>query len=347
MKTRCFALSAVFCLSLMLRGAEPSASGTLHFYDEETMRHLTLEKGEFGNTTVTMRPASEPGNMGTWTGFGTRRDKELLFARTVNEGEERGTFFIAEISDSKVEIDYKPGQKEPMDAGINGQYRRASDTKYLQLMKKEFQAANERLLASLKAATKTWQASDRPALALWREQWPALRQRWMDAALGKPAAVTDAKAKPSADTEEKPAQHWLYLAQATAQGYYFVSAMPDPKTGMDWDGEYDDLGGGHVSLRLSKDGKLRLTMSSQRIGEPEAATLDATAAPEKIIKAKNGDLMAEFVVTDGEVTDASKQVRVRLTKIGRYLHVTTEQAQRYAGKGWFDGIYRGAPVPEG
>jgi hypothetical protein len=38
----------------------------------------------------------------------------------VGEGEDRGTVFLAEISESKVKIDYKPGQREPMDAVING-----------------------------------------------------------------------------------------------------------------------------------------------------------------------------------------------------------------------------------
>lgn len=346
MRTLYLALLSLTLFAPFLVAAE-SASGTRHYFDEETMRHLTLEKGEFGNMNVTVRFAGDPGSMATWLGNGTRKEKELMFARTVNDGEERGTFFIAEISESKVKIGYKPGQKEPMDAGINGEFRRASDTKYLQLMKKEFQAANERLIATLKTSTKSWQASDRPALALWKDQWPALRQRWMDAALGKAPSAPDAKAAAAPDTAEKPASYWLYLAQATAQGYYFLGYMPDPKTSLDWDGEYDDLGGGHASVRLSKDGKLRLTLSSQRIGETEPGTIDASAPPEKINKAKNGDLTAEFTVTDAEVTDSAKQARVRLTKIGRYLKVETEQAQRYAGRGWFDGIYRGAPVPQG
>lgn len=331
---------------LSLHAAESAANKT-HYFDETTMRHLTLEKGEFGNTNLTVRFAADPGSAGTWVGNGQRKDKELMFARITGEGEDRGTFFIAEISESKVKVAYKPGQKEPQDAGINGEYRRASDTKFLQLAKKEFQAANDRLIENLKAATKSWQAGDKPALSLWKEQWPALRQRWMDAALGKTAPPADAKAKAAADTAEKPAEHWLYLAQATAQGYYFVGTMPDPKTGLGWDGEYDDLGGGHASLRLSKDGKLRLSLSSIRITETEAGTIDATALPDKITISKNGHLSAECTVTDGEVTDPAKQTRVRLTKIGRYLHVETEQAQRYAGKGWFDGIYRGSPVPQG
>jgi hypothetical protein len=307
------------------------------YFDETTMRHLTLEKEDFGNTSITVRFAGDPGSAAIWQGHGQRKDKTLLFARVANEGEDRGTFYIAEISESKVKVDYRPGQKEPQDVGINGEFRRASETKYLQLAKKEFQAANERLVQTLKASTKSWQASDRPALALWKDQWPGLRQQWMLAATGKL----------DSNTPEKSAEDWLYLAQATAQGYYFLGSMPDPKTSLDWDGEYDDLGGGHVSLRLSKDGKLRLGMTSQRIHETEAGTLEATALPGNISRNQDQQLTAEFIITDPEVTDPAKLARVRLTKIGRYLHVVTEKAQRYVGKGWFDGIYRGAPVPEG
>jgi hypothetical protein len=88
-------------------------------------------------------------------------------------------------------------------------------------------------------------------------------------------------------------------------------------------------------------------MTSQRIHETEAGTLEATALPGNISRNQDQQLTAEFIITDPEVTDPAKLARVRLTKIGRYLHVVTEKAQRYVGKGWFDGIYRGAPVPEG
>lgn len=330
-------LLILFLFATVARLLAQSPERTFYF-DEETMRHLTLEKADFGNTQVTVRFAGDPGSMALWQGHGQRKDKTLLFARVANEGEDRGTFYIADISESKVKITYRPGQKEPQDAGINGEYRRVSETKQQQLAKKEFQAANERLVLTLKEASKNWQATDRPALALWKDQWPALRQRWMQAATGQPDPGGNA---------DKNAETFLYLAQATAQGYYFVASQPDPKTSLDWDGEYDDLGGGHVSLRLSKDGKLRLSLSSLRIKETEPATLEAAALPDQIKRNADQQLSAEFTITDPEVTDPKLQARVRLTKIGRYLKVETENAQRYAGKGWFDGIYRGAPVPEG
>lgn len=333
---------------LLLAAEDPA--GKLVFYDEETRRYLTLGNGSAGNTRVTVRFAQDPGSLGTWTGQGTRREKELLFARMVGEGEDQGTFFLAEISESKVVVGYKPGTREPQDAGINGTYRRASEAKQQQLLKKEFQEANDRLVAALKAATKTWAPGDRGALAQWKEQWPSMRQRWLELAV--PSVPADAgAAKAGRPSPGKPAEqgaaHWLALAQATARGYYFIEWLPDAKTGTGWDGEYDDLGGGHASLRLAKDGKLRVSLSSGRVSDVEASTMDVTVPAEKVLAGKDGGMTAEFVFSDPEAVVKRAPAKVRLTKLGRYLKIETEGAEPYAGRGWFDGIYRGSPAPEG
>jgi hypothetical protein len=123
--------------------------------------------------------------------------------------------------------------------------------------------------------------------------------------------------------------------------------MPDPKTGLGWDGEYDDLGGGHASLRVGRDGKLRVSLSSAREEGQEASTIDATAQPEQIKTGKGGELTAEFTFNDAEATVKNKPARFKLTKLGRYLRIESEDAKPYVGNGWFDGIYRGAPVPQG
>lgn len=333
--------------SLASLAAEP-VPDKLTYFDETTMRHLTLEKGDFGNTQVTVRFAGDPGSMGTWVGNGARKDKSLTFARIVGEGEDRGTYFTAEIGESKVEIDYREGQKQPQDAGINGIYKRASEAKLLQLHKKEFQAANERLVNSLKTATKSWAPADRPSLQVWKDQWPDLRQRWLGLTLPKVIAEvkTDTRFAP-AKPAEPTAEHWLAMAQATARAYYFIETMPDPKTGSGWDGEYDDLGGGHASLRLGKDGKLRVSLSSARKEGQDASTVDGTAPPDMVKTAKNGDMTAEFTFVDGEATVQKKPATFKLTKIGRYLRIESQDAAPYVGNGWFDGVYRGAPVPQG
>lgn len=330
--------------------AAQTAPEKLTYFDETTMRHLTLEKADFGNTNVTVRFAGDPGSMGIWTGNGPRKDKSLTFARIAGEGEDRGTYFTAEISESKVVIGYREGQKQPQDAGINGLYKRASEAKLLQLYKKEFQAANDRLVASLKNATKTWAPADRPALLIWKDQWTALRQRWLDLAMPKAATVAEPKTESRfapAKPVEPTAEHWLQMAQSTARAYYFIETMPDPKTGSGWDGEYDDLGGGHASLRLGKDGKLRVSLSSARKEGQDASQIDGTAPPEKVITSKSGEMTAEFTFSDGEATVKTKPATFKLTKIGRYLQIESQDATPYVGNGWYDGIYRGAPVPQG
>lgn len=318
------------------------------YFDETTMRHLALEKADFGNTKVTIRFAGDPGSMGTWVGNGVRQDKLLPFARIAGEGEDRGTFFMAEISESKVEISYKEGQKEPQDAGINGTYKRASEAKLLQLAKKEFQAANDRLVGALKNATKTWAATDRAALSLWKDQWPDLRQKWLVVTMPPvPAeAKTDTRFPPT-KSADPTAEHWFKMAQATARGYYFIEGVQDPKTGLGWDGEYDDLGGGHASLRVGRDGKLRVSLSSAREEGQDASTVDASVLPEQLKSGKGGELTAEFTFSDAEATVKKNPAHFKLTKMGHYIHIESKDAKPYVGNGWFDGIYRGAPVPQG
>lgn len=311
---------------------------TVVYLDEPTNRYVTLEGGDFGSMRVSVRFAGDPGSANEWVGQGPRQDKEITFARMVGEGENAGTVFIAKVSDSRLEISFKPQQKEPQDPGINGSYRRVNDSKLLQLIKKEYQAADERLQTSLRAASKNWDRQDRLALELWKEQWPIVRQKWVSLFS---AQVSDGRA-PSG---EKSARDWLNVAQTTARAYYFIETLPDPKTNLGWEGEYDDLGGGHVSLRLGPDGRLRMSLASYRLPGDEAATLEGSAALTEMKEGKNGALTAQIIISNPEVTDPAQQAQVRLTKLGRYLHVETENTQRYAGRGWFDGIYRGSPVP--
>ena len=53
-------------LLLVLVTAQPDllgqASEKVHYFDEMTMRYLTLEKADFGNTSITVRFAGDPGS---------------------------------------------------------------------------------------------------------------------------------------------------------------------------------------------------------------------------------------------------------------------------------------------
>lgn len=315
-----------------------------HYFDEVGMRHLMLDKAGFGSTRVTMRSAAAPGSSGLWTGIGQRKDKQLTFAQEVEEGGDRGTFYIANVSESKVDVTIKPGQQKAQDAGLVGSYHRVSDTKLLSLAKKESQAATARLVASLQAASKSWKAKDHSALAIWKEQWPMMRQRWLDmSAAPKVAKGAPPSKAPVAPPSDKTPEYWFKLAEATALGYGFVETLPDPKVGTEWKGEYDDFAGGHVSISPMRDGGLHVTLSFSRAGDAQTGTMDGTAKPEQVKEGKNGELTADLSYSDPEVKDGSPPATIHLIRSGRYLQVETKQAQRYAARGWFDGVYRGAP----
>ncbi len=344
-----FLCLATVLVSLSTRAADPFEGG--HYFDETNMRHLTLEKAGFGSTRVLMRSAAAPGSAGVWAGLGQRKDKQLPFAQEVEEGGDRGTFYLANVSESKVEIIIKPGQTKPVDAGLVGTYHRVSDAKLLQLAKKESQAATTHLVAALQAAAKSWKVKDRPALAVWKEQWPAMRQRWMDMSLApakpakKGAPATPAPAAPTAPAApvtDKSAEYWFKLAEDTALGCAFLETLPDVKVGTDWKGEYDDFSGGHASISVMKDGGLHVTLSFSRAGDAQTGNMDAMAKPEQVKEGKSGELTADLTYTDPEAKDAPPAT-IHLVKLGHYLQVETKGAERYAARGWFDGIYRGTP----
>ncbi len=104
------------------------------------------------------------------------------------------------------------------------------------------------------------------------------------------------------------------------------------------------MAGGIVNLRQETDGRLNLNLVSYHAPGDEPSILQAISTPEPV-KSKNDDLPAKFIITDSQIKDPEKKAQVTLTKIGRYLHVETKNMQRLAGRGWFDGIYRGSPVP--
>ena len=337
--------------SVRLCAAE--APKVAHFYDEESMRFLTLKNISATGVEVVLRWASEPGSTGTWVGQGNRKDNLVTFAAQVEEGQDRGTYFIAKGGESKMEILFRPGQKMPQDAGLLGIYRRISDEKRLQLARKEAQAAEARLAATLKEAAHSWPATDKPVPADWKARWPGLLGRWMKIAYQPPEApkpkpgqppLTAAAAK-DATAPEKDADYWLKTAQATALGYGFMQQMP-ALSSTAWDGEYDDGFGGHVSLRTAKDGKLRVNLTCTRVNENQGSDLQGQILPEAI--KKNGEEgTAQAVFIEPDVPDNAKEVNVTLQRKGGFLWVEIRRNATPPGAfSWHDGIYRWAPVPK-
>ncbi|MCF7785650.1 MAG: hypothetical protein K9N47_05975 [Prosthecobacter sp.] len=338
---------ALFLSVAHVWGAEPPKLA--YFYDEESMRYLTLRQTSATGVEVAMRWASEPGSTGMWTGQGNRKDNVTTFAAVVEEGQDRGTYFIAKGGESKMEILFKPGQKMPQDPGILGIYRRVSDEKRLQLARKEAQAAEERLNTALKESAHTWSGMDKLVPADWKARWPVLLGRWMKIGYQplepqqvKPAQpVTGGKETPSA---EKDVNYWLKLAQARAVAYGFIQQMPVLKSSS-WDGEYDDGFGGHVSIRRAKDGKLRVNLNCTRVIENQGADL-AGQIPAEAVKSKNDEDTAAAVFNEADVPEDAKEVSIMLKRKGGFLWVETKRKASPPGSlSWFDGIYRWSPVP--
>ncbi len=333
------------CLLLTAWAAAQPLPNMVRYYDEVGMRHLVVQGGGSTKVTVEMRWAGNPGSSGVWMGNGERHDGSLLFAATVDEGQERGAFFVAK-GEAKLEVSFRPKQKMPQDPGILGTYKHVSEEKYGQLMKKEFQAADSRLSAALKDASRTWPAQDKAMILDWKSGWPRLRENWMALAYQNPAPPQPKSSVllPSTAPEgaTKDAAYWLKLAQATAIGYFFMQQPPPVKSEGGWEGEYDDGFGGHASLRRAKDGKLRVSLSCTRYGEMQGMDV-AGAIPAEALKAKNGELMAEGVFKEDE---PSRETRASLRRKGGFLWIETKITPPLpARSAWFDGIYRWSPVP--
>ena len=343
-----------FAFSVLALSALAQPAGPAYYYDEAGQRHLTVTSTGGSRVEVRVRWASEPGSTGEWLGQGTRTDNQLSFAAVVDEGQDRGAFFITKGGESKQEILFRPGQRMPQDPGILGSYRRVSDEKRLQLAKKEFQAADERLADVLKAASRAWPSVDKPVASDWKGRWPALQERWMEIAW-QPPATTSAGAKPvppqsfapkQAPSFEKDAGWWLKRAEATAMAYRFTQQPPDPLGKGEWEGDYDDGFGGRVSIRRALDGRLRVNLSCTRGNEFQGGDMEG-AIPVEAVKEKGSEASAEAVFRQAEVPEDARDVQVILRRKGGFLWVETKRKIAPPGsRAWFDGIYRWMPVPQ-
>lgn len=343
-----------------IANAAQAAGPTItHYFDEASSRHATLTEGDFGKITIVFRFTGGPGSYGRWYGNGTRKEKVITFAQTVGEDQERGTSFIAKASESKLEVAFEPGQRMPVDAGINGTFRHITEEKRLSMAKKETGLAEDALAQALKTVPRTWPNEDRPVAPEWKARWPDLRNRWMDLVYKAPSPPTSPGAKSApgkalplgakAETAGAPvptADYWTALAETNGMGLAFIN-QPLDKLIPNWDGEYDDGFGGHVSLRLGTDGFLRFTLSCTRgSGDGQTGELIGRIPASAVTKEKNGDLNANYTHKDAALKPEDQQATVKLRKQGHFLTVETQYAERYYGRAWFNGIYRWSPVPK-
>jgi hypothetical protein len=331
-----------------------------HYFDESTNRQAIVTEGDFGKVTLVFRFVGGPGSFGRWYGDGNRKDSEITFTQTVGEDQERGTEFVAKATETKLEVAFKPKQRMPVDAGINGTYRHISEEKRMSLAKKESGVSDDALVLALRTAPKAWPSEDRAVAADWKSRWPDLRKRWMSLVFkpappptsptGKsPFGATPPFGTKSGDagTPALSADYWTALSETTGMGIAFIN-QPLDKTIPDTDGDYDDGFGGHVSLRTGSDGFLRFTLSCVRgAGDGQTGEIIGKIAPAQVTKEKNGGFTATYTHNDAALKPEDKQATVKLHKSGHFLTVETQYADRYYGRAWFDGIYRWMPVPKG
>jgi hypothetical protein len=325
----------------------------LHFYDETKFRHLALTQADFGKIKVEIRSVAGPGDCSKWVGDGQKREKEFVFSRVVGEEENRGTVYIGTGGESRFAVKLKPKQeKAMMDEGVVGDYHHITEERRFQLAKKELENADKRLAELLKTQAKMLKGEDRAVAAEIKQRWPALRSRIMNITYKAPAPVAPAVKPPlgtaprtdDASGADKNADRLWALVEADASEIGFVGGVLDPKVKEGVDGDYNDGHGGTITVYLNaKSGELRFTLNCSRGGDTQTGMLGGTIAPKPMKKDATGDAWLDYVHNDPAETDASKQARVRLKRVGHYFIVETEHAERYTGLAWFDGIYRKQP----
>jgi len=313
---------------------EKQGPAITHYFDEESSRHLMIDRSEDPAVKVEIRFAGDPGYSHRWQGKGTSEKREIRFTRLLGEDEDKGAEFTAEVSASRVQIDFSPGQIEPGDEGLNGEYRRLSDEKRLSLVKRELKAAEE----SLAIALKNLGAAKDPGPEEWKRRWIELRTR-----------VAALRPLPDATKQEESPDYWITLIETTGAARSFAG-QPFPEVPMPGNGtgDYDDGFGGRVALRARDDGSYRLGFSWQR-GELEAmgSDLSVEIPAAKVVKSADGSWSATFTHDDPGTgaADGDPLPLFRVQKAGRFLIIDVEHAGRHTGKAWIDGVYRWGPIP--
>jgi len=315
------------------------AAEVTHWYDEVGQRHLMMSEDKvLRRVDFSFRWAADPGALPGWTGDGVRRGDKIIFAISVaDENADREPFFIASPKESRIEIAFRSDKPDQPDPGIRGTFQRLTNEKRLQFAKKEFQAAEERLVLAWQSAIRDGRHDDKSLVSDWKAKWPQLRQRWVALSYEPPGV------KP-----EEDAGFWIRLAQATSFARAFNEQRVDMKNTGGWAGDYNDGFGGSITIRERKEGALRITLTCTRglDGNELNGTDLAGDIPSSAVK-KKGELRTLETVLDmpGEEGAPKKQLRVKLQRRSGALWVETTYLQPTNRKGWLDGIYRWAPVP--
>ena len=317
------------------------------YRDEANNRYITLEWIEGGKVNVNLRTGSM-GSYGRWAGRGEQTPKGIVFSQLADENAST-TEYIASGGGAKLTVKLKPGQKDAQDAGLSGVYVHISEEKVTSLLKKDAQDAEKRLDEAIRAASKKAPADDKAAYVEFKKRWPELRERLINAYNSrdndKPKKNPDDRpkaptTKPATVGNDKTAAQWMRQAEVTITAANFIS--PGVPAGLQpgWEGIYDDGFGGTVDLHIQKIGALKFELNCGRADGAYNGTFEHKVMPGPRLKEgkDSKEATAEFIDDNPEVKD-SPQTQIKFHRIGHFVVIETTEAQRYANRGWFDGIY--------
>ena len=329
----------------------PAASGVVvspgYFLEAAGTRILTIESQSEGKFSVSIFNLGSGGAYSRTVAIGELEDKGLVFGLRNEEGD-AGPKYLATASQTKLTVKIKPGQPGAADGGFSGNYSRMTEEKFSNVMKKDYEFTEKKLETAVRDLAKRLKPDDKPGLAEWKKRWPEIRDRVVS---GKVKAAQPATAsKPGFSTavsQQKPASYWMGQAEALNGAINFVMNGVPLGLPPGWEGRYEDGFGGFVDLETRKSGDLVIELNSQR-GDSMNGKYDGRVPAKGIKPGRDGkEDTADFLDTNPDATkDGAPAMHVKLHRIGNFLVVETTEAQRYAGKGWFDGVYIKRSRPE-
>lgn len=336
----------ILTLLIGLTAPAQAAPPPLTYLDDAGTRFLTVESFDGGRVGIALRTVGGPGAYGRWLGTGQQTPKGIEFSQKAEDGAPTGAVYLAAGGQSRLVVKLKPGQAGAVDAGLSGNYHHVTDEKIAALAKKDFEAAEKKLDESIKAASHKAPAEDKPAYAEWKKAWPELRDRLSVLSIPKPAvadpqaaATRVAPGPVTSLSPEKQAAYWVQRAETTAAAANLVLAGVPPGLKSGWEGNYEDGFGGSMEIFVVSNGDARFTLNAGRGPDGAGGTIEGRMPASTIKTAKDGTSTGEFTDNNTELKEGEQQTRLRFRRIGHFILIESQYAQRYAGSGWFDGIY--------
>lgn len=314
-----------------------SAALPITYLDESGTKFIKVEALEEGKVRLSVRQSDLSGSGWSWSGMGEQKLDVIEFSLKSGEDESAGLVYLAKATATRLTVKLKPGQVGVQDERLSGVYRHVTDEKVDQLAKKEYAALEKSLDEAIKQASLKAPAEDKPGYTEWKKAWPALRDRLITASGPKSAAQGPAPA--ASEPAEKPASHWWQRSKLVAAAIGFISRETPRQLKSGWEGNYEDGFGGTIEIIVVSNGDARFTINVGRGAEGAGGMIEGGIPANTIKAAKNGGTIGDFVEKNISHKDGEQPTRLHFRRIGHFMIVESQHAERYAGRGWFDGIY--------